>query len=421
VLAKWVEDGLLPYEQAANLTKAVLFENSNRLYNLNLEPFWEPLAAPTLSPSLNSATFEQVFTPHKEVKFVRIQWVDYTGTLRLRVLPITTVMKKFKKGWDVSITEAALGILHDDMPASDMSAAGMYDLKPDWSSLRTLTPGPSDTGPQHASVMCDITYSGGAVLPLCPRSALRNAVSLAASTHGIEFLVGFETEVVFFDRSPTGSLITSTPNAHFWSTATALTPKRLSCLEEISANLEAAGIELLMFHPESADGQFEIVTGPLPPLAAVDALYSTRQIIATTAARHGMHATLHPKPFANQPGTSSHMHFSLLRSDLEFNFVAGVLQHLKALAAVSMPSVASYDRLADNCWAGGTWVCWGQENRETPLRRIKGGSPRWEFRAIDGTANMYLVLTVLIQAGLLGIEGKEEISMSCESIFPPSP
>ncbi|KAF8246037.1 glutamine synthetase/guanido kinase [Wilcoxina mikolae CBS 423.85] len=418
VLAKWVEDGSLSYEQAADLTKAVFFENSNRLYNLNLEPFWDhPAPINVSSPPESPATFEQVFAQHKEVGFLRIQWVDYTGTLRLRVLPITSVKKKFEKGWDVSITEAAIGVLHDDVPASDMATAGLLDLKPAWSSLRPLTPGSTSTGgAQHASVMCDITQNSGAPLPLCPRTVLQTAISLAKESHNIDFLIGFETEVAFFSRSPDGSLITTTPHAHFWSVSSAFSPQnRLLCLEEISRNLEAAGIELIMFHPESADGQFEFVTGPLPPLAAVDTLYHTRQIISTTAARYNLHATLHPKPYHNQAGTSSHMHFSLSPPDKEFSFVSGILSHLRGISTISMPTVASYERLADNMWAGGTWVCWGEENREVPVRRITGrGNNHWEFRAVDGTANMYLVLAAVIRAGLLGVmEGREMRMRSC--------
>ena len=51
VLQELVVDGVLSYAQAADLARAVLFENSNRLYDLQLQPDWDNAAfAPSPSP-----------------------------------------------------------------------------------------------------------------------------------------------------------------------------------------------------------------------------------------------------------------------------------------------------------------------------------------------------------------------------------
>jgi len=68
-------------------------------------------------------------------------------------------------------------------------------------------------------------------------------------------------------------------------------------VEEIYDVLTEAGIEVQQFHAESAPGQYEVVTGPLPPVEAIDALVFTRDTIYNVAAKHRARATLYPKVF----------------------------------------------------------------------------------------------------------------------------
>jgi glutamine synthetase len=122
--------------------------------------------------------------------------------------------------------------------------------------------------------------------------------------------------------------------------------------------------------------------------------------------------TLHPKPFLNAPGTAAHVHISVWSYDGEKlnvyqHFYAGILRHLRAIAAFTCSNVTSYERLQDGCWAGGRWVAWGTQNRETALRKIEGS--HWEFKALDGLANPYLAMAAILSAGLGGILKKEEL------------
>jgi glutamine synthetase len=120
----------------------------------------------------------------------------------------------------------------------------------------------------------------------------------AKEEYDISFLVGFETEVVFLEDG----IYPSTPiSNHAWSASLALRSSSVgkAIVEEIYDVLTDAEIEVQQFHAESAPGQYEIVTGPLPPLEAVDALIFTRDIIYNVASKHGAHATLYPKVFEN--------------------------------------------------------------------------------------------------------------------------
>lgn len=105
-------------------------------------------------------------------------------------------------------------------------------------------------------------------------------------------------------------------------------------------------------------------------------------------------------------------------SILEAQFIAGVLDHLQAVAAFVMPTMFSYERLVDGAWAvltpekhskrqGGTHICWGIENREAPVRACPYGDGKeynFEIKCIDGTANPYLALAAILAAGMIGVK-----------------
>lgn len=82
----------------------------------------------------------------------------------------------------------------------------------------------------------------------------------------------------------------------------------------------------------------------------------------------------------------------------ERSFVQGVLDHVPALCAFTLPTKYSYTRVGDGVWSGGTYASWGTDNRECPIRRVGNEDRyRYELRFVDGTANPHVVL-----AGILG-------------------
>ena len=421
VLSKCVAKGQLTVPQAADFVRDLLFENSNKLYKLNLNPIFTPTINPigySLSTNQETQILSEFLYRNPHVKYFRLQWVDYTNTLRLRLVTLARMNKMVSKGAVLTVTKAALSLLQDDAPTDDFTPAGRYNLVPDWSSLRTC-PGESDLPdktPKYASVMCFFKDNKEEV-DTCPRTILSRAVRRAKEEHKVDFLIGWETEVVFLNKTDLGVA----SETHAWSTARSLHNHCLKALEQIVDALETSGIEVLLFHPESAPSQYEIVTGPLPPLESIDALYHTRETIARICSHHNLRATLHPKPFRDAAGTAAHMHISMAppTEPLQNAFFAGVLSHLGSLAALMLPQAASYERLRDSCWSGGTWIAWGEENREVPVRRVDKEEAHWEVRCIDGLANAYLAAAGIISAGCMGmLEGVELPGESCNCNTP---
>jgi glutamine synthetase len=119
---------------------------------------------------------------------------------------------------------------------------------------------------------------------------------------------------------------------------------------------------------------------------------------------------------------------------LERAFLAGLLDYLPAACAFTLPIRASYARMVDGIWSGGTWIAWGTPNRETPVRlcvpptypsttaqtqplsaksAILTANPpsgdHFEVKYVDGTSSPYLTFSGLLGAGLLGIQSRSPL------------
>jgi glutamine synthetase len=415
VLPEYVEKKVMSISQAIEAVQNIFFQTSNKIYHLDL-----PLKPPrSLSETYNQGLqhFRAFLAKYPKVKFIRLQYEDYTATSRLRVIPVKKALQVLtdNKPLEIGITKASLGLLQNDTLVPGVTGTGEYKLQ---AVISTLRLGPCEG---YATVQGEFRERDGTEAVLCPRSILRRTVRVA-KVHDLEFLLGFEIEIVFLSRSPTDHhpLKLSNSYAHAWSSARGLHgSKMLDMLNDIYDTLSESGIDLEQWHPEGATGQYEFVLPPLPPLEAVDTLIHAREIIATVAANYGLRATLHPKPFADQCGTASHVHLSISsaigeQQEVYESFYQGILTSLNEIVAFTYSNPVSYDRVKDGFWAGGRWVAWGTQNRETPLRKIEGS--HWEIKCIDGLANMYLAVAAIIVAGTQGVKYKLELDLEdCEA------
>ncbi|PGG96848.1 hypothetical protein GX51_07628 [Blastomyces parvus] len=423
VLTEYVHDGDYTYDQAMDTVLDVLFNNSNRLYKLGQSadgPNSDVISlqprglSPALFQTASTHTPEDIlkkFISKKSVDFIWMQWVDYTATVRGRMFPVREFSKIVRSKRRVAICLAVMNMLQTDkLVPPEPLAAGSFILTPDVSTLcRNI-----GLDSSSATVM---TFwkneAGGGDLEGCPRTTLQRIVNKCQSEYGIKTQVGFEIEVVFMKIEPSkeGSPTTYSPwfTNHSWSNITAENVQALPMIEKIVNKLADIDIRVEQFHPESSPGQFEFVLPPSTPLTACDTLIKARQTITDIAAQYGVRATLHPRPFPNAAGTAAHAHVSITPPFLKDNFLAGVLHNLPSVLPFTFPQKASYERVAEGIWAGGVWVAWGYENRETPIREVAPG--HWEFKSMDGLANPYLALAAIIGAGYLGLKGRMPLTI----------
>lgn len=421
MLCDYVRRSALDIVQAIKIVEDILFNTSNRLYNLAL-PF-KPFPSETNSERSTQvsksapnqvSSFVELLAKFDFPKYLRLQWLDYTATLRVRILPVKQALHMVRAGKHIGITKGVFGLTQVDSMAAGFGPVGEYKLFPCFDSLRR---GGQDG---YATVQCEFRENNGEPVSVCPRTNLR-CIAEKAKLNRIEFLVGFEIEIVFMKRTRVDGAIEyryqPEDQGHSWSAAVSLhNNETMRVVENATDRLDKAGIEIQQFHPESGPGQWEFVLPPMSPVAAVDTLLAARDIISSAAAEYKLRATVVPKPTPGAAGTGAHAHLSLTPVDKYEAFYAGVLQHLQAITAFTYSNSTSYERAVDSVWAGGTWVAWGSQNRETPLRKI--GDSHWEIKCVDGLANPYLALSAIIGAGLKGVLDEKTLAMGDCQVDP---
>ncbi|GAM83144.1 hypothetical protein ANO11243_011300 [Dothideomycetidae sp. 11243] len=439
-------EDVLTLSEAKEAIQDILWENSNSLYNLKVtfdtktsvskkrlallpppstgdssNPKHKAVAQPIYDTHCLSSYFR---TPYgKTTSYFLVQWIDYLGTLRCRSYPTTSFNRLVQAGNRIGISRGNLHTLQDDAITPAVNTTGQIYVEPDLSTLR----------PIHwkdlqgaATAISSFKTADGTRLDECPRSVLQTLADRLRHQHGLEVLVGFELEVTFL-HLPANSRGPSEQNssnyapiesiaAHAWGT---LSPTQAHntwpLIVKLVEELQSVGIPIEHFHSESGQGQYEFVLPALPLVTAVDVLYQTRQAIQLKAHRWGLRATFHPMPSPGI-GNGMHAHISL---NPEASFWSAILSSLRGICAFTLPSQESYSRVADDHWTGGTWIAWGTDNRETPLRRVVGHSTdrhghqrrteRWEVRCLDAMGNMYLALAAIMGAGMAGLQEERKM------------
>lgn len=195
-----------------------------------------------------------------------------------------------------------------------------------------------------------------------------------------------------------------------------------NCRRDIVVTLDKMGFEVEASHHEVAPGQHEIDFKYANAVRAADNIQIFKLVVKNIARRYGLHATFMPKPLFGVNGSGMHCHQSLFRgnenafydendelglSETARHFLAGILKHARAFAAITNPLVNSYKRLVPG-YEAPCYVAWSPKNR-SPLVRVpasRGLSTRIEVRNPDPSANPYLALAVMLKAGLDGIKNK---------------
>ncbi|KAH9914329.1 FLU1-II [Fomitopsis serialis] len=362
------------------------------------------------------------------IKHVRVQFVDYSNTVRFWVLPVS-YFKRICKLARPSMTLSPVALAFVGIRfASGFNSMGECLFAIDLNSFRVCT-----YAPGHAVVSTWLqekvpSPTGALAIPLCPRTMLQKVVDEAKEKAGLTFLVGFESEFVLLKK-------TSSPpelvNDAGWGCSAGYRTGAVenSVLDEIVDCVEEAGIEVHFMVGEAAPGQYELVTGPMSPLDAADALVFTRETIYNIAHKHGLRATFAPRLLSDNIGSGAHMHLSLhstvpftgpdTRSDAALapeltptqrSFLQTLVEHIASLSAITLPTNASYKRVEDGIFSGGTYACWGWHNKDAPVRICGDGrANHFEVKTIDGTSNPYLVSAGILAAGLEGVLNGAEL------------
>jgi glutamine synthetase len=342
-----------------------------------------------------------------DVKFIRMWFTDILGILKSFAITVEELEGALEQGmgFDGSSIEGFARIDESDMVAL-----------PDPDTFQLLPWRPREHR-AVARMFCDILRPGGEPFEGDPRYVLKKNLKRAADM-GYIYYVGPELEYFYFKDSNStepldqGGYFDMTPR----DAATEMRKETVLALEDMGIGVEYS-------HHEVATSQHEIDMRYTDALTMADSVMTYRLIVKEVALKYGVYATFMPKPVFGINGSGMHVHQSLFKgernaffdkddkyhlSKVAKCFIAGLLKHAPEITAVTSQWINSYKRLVPG-YEAPVYLSWARRNR-ADLIRIPEYQPgrekatRIEYRSPDPACNPYLCFSVMLAAGLEGIE-----------------
>jgi glutamine synthetase len=342
----------------------------------------------------------------KNVKFIRLWFTDILGQIKSFAITNEELKGAFDEGmgFDGSSIKGYARIDESDMVA-----------KPDPATFQIVPWRPKEKA--VARMFCDILNPDGTPYEGDPRYALKRNLE-RLKKKGFTFYLGPELEFFYFKDSK-GTEILDEGGYFDLTTLDAASDLR----RETVLTLEDMGIKVEYSHHEVAPSQHEIDLRYADALTMADNVMSYRVVVKEVATKYGCYATFMPKPLFGQNGSGMHTHQSLFKgnqnafydskdkfylSEVAKGYIAGLLKHAPEITAVCNQWVNSYKRLVPG-YEAPVYMSWATRNRSALVRvpMYKPGkeqATRIEFRSPDPACNPYLAFSVMLAAGLEGIE-----------------
>ena len=349
------------------------------------------------------------------IEFVRLQFVDILGAPKNIVIPSARLEEALEEGipFDASSIAGYATIEESDKIA-----------KPDPHSFIVLPLCIEKR--KTAKLNCDIYEPNGKRFPGDVKYILEKTVE---KLQKLKYVYNTGPELEFFLFKREGGNSTLIPNDHAGYFDLSHRDLAEGVRADVSLALEEVGIQTYTSHHEVASGQHEINFHYADAITTADRVITLRYITKVIAIQHNLHASFMPKPFYGLNGSGMHTHQSLFTYDGEnafydpndknqlsataYYFIGGLLKYIKEICAVVNPTVNSFKRLVPG-YEAPTYISWANRNRSALIRipSKRGKSTRCELRNPDVSCNPYLAFSVMLAAGLKGIE---------EKLYPPEP
>ena len=352
-----------------------------------------------------------------DVKFIRLWCTDILGNLKGFAITVEELESALTRGmgFDGSAIEGFARFDERDLYAlPDPNTFSILPWRPRTNAV--------------ARMFCDIVTPDDSPFEGDPRYLLRRNIERATAM-GYTYYLAPEIEYFYFKDSKGtepldqgGYFDQNAPDL-----ATDLRRDTVLMLEELGMPVESS-------HYEVAPNQHEIDLRHTDALTMADTIVTFRLVVKEIAMRQGYYATFMPKPVSGENGSGMHTHQSLFKgdrnvffdaeepyhlSDIATWFIAGLMRHAREITAVTNQWVNSYTRLVPKFEAP-IYVSWALVNRSDLIRipAYKPGreaSRRIEYRAPDPACNPYLAFSVMLAAGLEGIENRYDLPNPVEA------
>ncbi len=346
-----------------------------------------------------------------DVKFIRLWFTDILGNLKGFSITVEELEDALERGvgFDGGSVEGFARIEESDMVAM-----------PDPTTFRILPWRPKQNA--VARMFCDVLTPDDKPFEGDPRYVLKKNVERAAAM-GYTYYVGPELEYFYFKDSKTPEVLDQGGYFDQIPMEAASDMRRDTVL-----TLSDMGIPVKYSHHEAAPSQHEVDLQYTDAVTMADNVMTAKMVIKEVASRHGVHASFMPKPIASINGSGMHVHQSLFQggrnamfdandpwklSKAARHYIAGIMRHAPEITLVCNQWINSYKRLVPG-YEAPAYISWARINRSDLVRvpAFKQGredSVRVEYRAPDPGCNPYLTFSVMLAAGLAGIEGEYEV------------
>ena len=342
----------------------------------------------------------------EDVEFIRLQFTDIFGNLK-----------------NMAVTAGQLAHVLDHKCAFDGSA--LYGNMEGNCEDLYLDPIPETFvilpwRPQQGKVarfLCNIYREDGQICHESPRHILEKVLEKAEKM-GYSFVVDPECEFFLYHTDENGLPTTVTHDQGGYMDVGPLDLGE-NARRDMVLTLEEMGFQIESSHHEQAPAQHEIDFKEQEPLHCADSIVTFRSAVRSIGKRFGLHATFMPKPKEGMPGSAMHLNLSIYKDGKNIlspgegetvskeaeNFAAGILEHARALCAVTNPLVNSYKRLSSGFDAPRDMV-WSvkKQNSLVWVKKPLGEETKIELRFPDAAANPYLAIAACIASGLDGVE-----------------
>jgi len=354
------------------------------------------------------------------IRLVRLWFTDVLGNLKSFAISPAEMENALNDGmsFDGSSIDGFSRVQESDVLA--IPDANTFEVLP-W----------ADSKGAEARVFCDIAKLDGTAFDGDPRQVLRRNLS-AARDKGYSFYIAPDIEYFYF-APPDGmnKPVLLDQGGFFDLTSTDIAS---SLRKETIRTLETMSIPVEYSFHEDAPSQHEIDLRHTDALTMADSVMTFRFVVKEIAALHDVHATFMPKPLETIQGSGMHLHLSLFEGennafhspDDPYNlsptaksFMAGLLHHAAEITAVTNQTVNSYKRLVPGFEAP-VHISWARNNRSGLIRvpipkRGSDSATRIEYRSPDPACNPYLAFSVILAAGMRGIEQGYELPAEADA------
>ena len=362
----------------------------------------------------------QNFFQQRGIRDVECLFPDVSGYPRGKLMPA----RSFAKGDELRIAQAIpMQAITGDYSYHPIFPDADPDIRlvPDYSTLKPI---PWSSVPR-AFALHDCVELSGVLCPFAPRSVLKNVLMRYAAA-GLTPVVAPEIEFYLTAPNVNPDLPFAAPaarNGRAENGQSAFSMNMLNELapfwDEFNAAIDVLGIKADTWIHEVGLSQYEINLVHGDPLQLADQAFLFKYAAKEIAIKHGMNAVFMAKPIAGQPGSSMHLHQSVVDANGKnifcnedgsnsarfHHFIGGLQTYLPDLMLIFAPSVNSFRRFIPGSQAPIN-LQWGVDNRTAGLR-IPLSAPaarRVENRIAGADANPYLAMAASLAAGLAGME-----------------